>query len=125
LPTALLLAILAKAPPSGPAATTTAPSPPSTVAPGDTGVNLVPNQSNLPGAQVIHNLANGIGSWALIAAMLGIVVGAVIWAFGNYSQNYQQAYNGRRGVMVSGIAAVLIGAAPHVITFLFGQGGLA
>jgi hypothetical protein len=31
-------------------------------------------------------LANGIGGWALVAAMIGIVVGAVMWAFGHYSQ---------------------------------------
>jgi hypothetical protein len=43
-------------------------------------------------------------------------------AFGHYSQNYQQAYNGRRGVMVSALAAVLIGGAPHIIGFFLGQG---
>ena len=99
--------------------------PPSTTAPSaddGNGVTLAPDQSALPGHQVLHLLANGIGSWALIAAMLGIIVGAVIWAFGHYSQNYQQAYNGRRGVMVSGLAAVLIGAAPYLINFLFDQG---
>lgn len=86
------------------------------------GVTLNPSESALPGSSVLHGIANGLGSWALIAAMLGIVVGAVIWAFGHYSQNYQQAYNGRRGVLVSGLAAVLIGGAPHIIDFFFGQG---
>jgi hypothetical protein len=43
-------------------------------------------------------------------------------AFGHYSQNYQQAYNGRRGVMVSALAAVLIGGAPHIISFFLSQG---
>lgn len=96
------------------------PSPPPTG--GGNGVTLNPTDTALPGASVLHGLANGIGSWALIAAMLGIVVGAVIWAFGHYSQNYQQAYNGRRGVLVSGLAAVLIGAAPKIVNFFFGQG---
>ena len=70
----------------------------------------------------LQRLADGIGGWALIAAMMGIVVGAVLWAFGHYSQNYQQAYNGRRGVMVSALAAVLIGGAPHIISFFLSQG---
>jgi MFS family permease len=86
------------------------------------GLTLNPDPNQLPGARVLQNLADGVGGWALIAAMLGIVVGAVMWAFGHYSQNYQQAYNGRRGVMVSALAAVLIGGAPHIVSFFLGQG---
>jgi hypothetical protein len=56
--------------------------------------------------------------------MAGVIIGAVMWAFGHYSQNYQQAYNGRKGVLVSGVAAILIGAAPMMINFFLhlGQG---
>ena len=105
------------------AAAAAPPTPSTTVAPSSgNGVSLSPSDSALPGSSVLHGIANGLGSWALIAAMLGIVVGAVIWAFGHYSQNYQQSYNGRRGVMVSGLAAVLIGGAPHIVNFFFSQG---
>ena len=45
-------------------------------------LQLDPNPDLLPGAQVLQQLANGVGGWALIAAMVGIVVGAVMWAFG-------------------------------------------
>ena len=76
----------------------------------------------LPGADFLRQLASGLGSWALIAAVVGIFVGAVIWAFGSYSQNYQQAYNGRKGVLVSGLAALLIGAGPYLINFFYSQG---
>lgn len=86
-------------------------------------VGLSPNPNDLPGSNVLTSLANGIGGWAVIAAVVGIVVGAIMWAFGHYSQNYQQAYNGRRGVMVSGLAALLIGAAPKVVNFFLSQGG--
>ncbi|MGH9077406.1 MAG: DUF6112 family protein [Acidimicrobiales bacterium] len=75
-----------------------------------------PSTSTLPGGGVLQDLTNGVEGWALVAAVAGIVVGAVIWAFGHYSQNYQQALNGRRGVMVSGLAALLIGGAPHLIS---------
>ena len=85
-------------------------------------VHLNPNPDQLPGAHVLQNLADGVGGWALIAAMVGVVIGAVMWAFGHYSQNYQQAYNGRRGVMISALAALLIGGAPYIVSFLFGQG---
>jgi type IV secretory pathway VirB2 component (pilin) len=87
------------------------------------GTNLTPNAGNLPGASVLQQLADGLDGWALLAAVIGIVVGAVMWAFGHYSQNYQQAYNGRRGVMVSALAGLLIGGAPHIIDFFVNQGG--
>jgi MFS family permease len=89
---------------------------------GGTTPTLVPNAGNLPGAQTLKTLADGIDGWALIAATIGIVVGAILWAFGHYSQNYQQALNGRRGVMVSALAALLIGGAPHIIGFFLSQG---
>jgi MFS family permease len=89
---------------------------------GNTSVTLNPDPTQLPGANAIQSLANGVGGWALIAAVLGLVVGAVMWAFGHYSPNYQQAYNGRRGVIVSAVAGVLIGAAPHIISFFFSHG---
>lgn len=77
---------------------------------------------DLPGAGTLGHLANGIGTFALLAAMVGVFVGAVVWAFGHYSQNYQQSLNGRRGVLVSGLAAILIGAAPVLINFFLGVG---
>lgn len=76
----------------------------------------------LPGGPTLNHLANGIGTFALVAAMIGVIVGAVMWAFGHYSQNYQQAINGRKGVLVSALAAVLIGAAPVLINFFLGVG---
>lgn len=77
------------------------------------------------GSQLLHMVANTIGQWALVAAVVGIFVGGVLWAFGSYSQNYQQAYNGRKGVAVSVLAALLIGAGPHLVNFFFNQGSTA
>lgn len=85
-------------------------------------INAANGGSVLPGTQFLSQLASGIGSWALIAAVVGIFVGAIMWAFGSYSQNYQQAYNGRRGVMVSGLAALLVGVGPYLIGFFFARG---
>jgi MFS family permease len=86
-------------------------------------VNMTPDASQLPGYPLLKDLTNGIGGWALVAAMLGIVIGAIMWAFGHYSQNYQQALNGRRGVLVSGLAALLIGGAAPIINLLVQKGG--
>jgi type IV secretory pathway VirB2 component (pilin) len=87
------------------------------------GFTPTPDPTQLPGFTVLQDLTNGVEGWALIAAVVGVVIGAIIWAFGHYSQNWQQAYSGRKGVLVSGLAAVLIGGAPHIVNFLVQKGG--
>lgn len=71
---------------------------------------------------MIQQLANGIGWWGLVAALVGLVVGAATWALGAHTNNYQHATTGRRAVLVSGAAALVIGAAPAVLNFLFASG---
>jgi len=88
------------------------------------GVSLNPDTGNLPGGALLQNLTDGIGGWALVLALVGLVIGAAAWALGAHAQNYQQAFNGRRTVLVSGLAALLVGAAPAIVNFFFhaGQG---
>ncbi|HUY21661.1 MAG TPA: DUF6112 family protein [Acidimicrobiales bacterium] len=88
------------------------------------GVTLNPDTSNLPGGAVLQHLTDGLGGWALVFALVGLLIGAAAWALGAHAQNYHQAINGRRTVMVSGLAALLIGAAPAIVNFFFhaGQG---
>jgi MFS family permease len=85
-------------------------------------VSLNPDPSQLPGGGTLQQLTNGIGGWALIAALVGLVIGAAAWALGAHSQNYQQSYIGRRTVLVSGVAALLVGAAPAIVNFFFRAG---
>jgi MFS family permease len=87
-------------------------------------VHLTPNTGALPGGQVLQNLMNGLGGWALAAALVGLVIGAAAWALGSHSQNYQQTFVGRRAVLISGLAALLIGAGPAIVNFFWhaGQG---
>lgn len=87
-------------------------------------VTMTPTPTDLPGGQVLQQLTNGIGGWALIASLVGLVVGAGVWALGSHGQNYQQSYVGRRAVLISGLAALLIGAGPAIVNFFFttGQG---
>jgi hypothetical protein len=86
------------------------------------GVSLTPDLNALPGSGELQNLVNGLGAWALIASLAGLVIGAAAWALGVHAQNFQQSMVGRRAVLVSGLAALLIGAAPHIITFFYGAG---
>jgi hypothetical protein len=87
-------------------------------------VSMDPDTSQLPGGQVLQNLTNGIGGWAIVLALVALVVSAAVWALGSNSQNYQYTVAGKRGVVVAGLAALLIGAAPAIINFFFtaGQG---
>ena len=85
-------------------------------------VSMQPQVSGLPGGSVLQSITNGIGAWALVAALVGLIVGAAAWALGSHSQNYQQSYVGKRTVLVSGLAALLIGAAPGIINFFFQAG---
>jgi hypothetical protein len=86
-------------------------------------VVLTPNPNSLPGAAILQALMNGVASWALIGALAALLVGAVSWALGSHSHNVHQSMAGRRAVLVAGGAALLIGAAPHLINFFFHVGG--
>jgi hypothetical protein len=86
------------------------------------GVVLKPSLGDLPGGGTLQSLVNGLGAWALIAAMVGLVIGAAAWALGVHSQNFQQSMVGKRAVLVSALAALLIGAAPPIVNFFWGQG---
>jgi MFS family permease len=87
-------------------------------------VSLQPDPNALPGGQALQSLTNGLGGWALVMALVGLVVGAAAWALGAHAQNYHQSMVGRRAVLVSALAALLIGAAPALVNFFFhtGQG---
>jgi hypothetical protein len=85
-------------------------------------LSLTPDPGGLPGSAAIQSLVNGVAWWALLASLLGVVIGAATWALGEHSNNYQHSSSGRRAVLVSGAAALVIGAAPTVLNFLFGVG---
>jgi Family of unknown function (DUF6112) len=81
-----------------------------------------PTAGSLPGGTTLHTLVNGLAGWALILALAGLLLGAALWAFGSHSQNYQQSFTGKRAVLVSGLAALIIGAAPVIVNFFFNTG---
>ena len=86
------------------------------------GVSLNPSTSDLPGSAALQQLANGIAAWALIGALVALLLGAGLWAVGSHTQNMHQSSQGRRAVLTSLAAAILIGAAPTLINFFFSAG---
>lgn len=85
-------------------------------------VTLNPSPSDLPGSAALQQLANGIASWALIGALVALLIGAALWAVGSHTQNMHHSMAGRRAVVTALVAAVLIGAAPALINFFFNAG---
>ena len=85
-------------------------------------VSLHPATGDLPGGAALQSLANGIAAWALIGSLVALLLGAALWAIGSHTQNMHQSAQGRRAVLTSLGAAILIGAAPHLINFFFTKG---
>jgi hypothetical protein len=85
-------------------------------------VQISPDTGDLPGGKVLQNLMNGLDGWALALSLVGLVIGAAAWALGSHGQNYQQSFVGRRAVLISGFAALLIGAGPGIVNFFFSTG---
>jgi hypothetical protein len=85
-------------------------------------VGMKPQSDQLPGGALLQNLMNGLQFWALALALVGLVIGAAAWALGSHGQNYQQTYIGRRAVLISGLAALLIGAGPGIVNFFYTAG---
>lgn len=88
----------------------------------ESGVSLNPSSSALPGSGTLQDLVNGIAFWALLAALAGLIIGAATWALGAHTNNYQNASTGRRAVLVCAAAALVIGAAPTLLNFLYSAG---
>jgi Family of unknown function (DUF6112) len=85
-------------------------------------VGVDPNPGAVPGSSAVQSIANGIAWWALLLSLVALIIGAASWAIGAHSANYQYATTGRRAVLVSGLAALIIGAAPALINFFFTTG---
>ena len=85
-------------------------------------VKLDPSPSGLPGSDVLQSLIDGLGFWALLASLAGVLIGAAIWAVASHTNNHHWSASGRRGTLAAGVAALLIGAAPALINF-FAESG--
>lgn len=85
-------------------------------------VNVPTNAGGVPGQTELQSIAGGISWWALILSLVGLLIGAATWAIGSHSSNYQFASAGRRAVVASGLAAMLVGAAPTLVNWFYAAG---
>src|SRR5262245_14189854 len=84
---------------------------------GATGLGGEPNANGLPGSSALEKLVSGVAFWALLAALGGLLISAAVWALSSHSGNYHHSAVGRRGTLVSAVAAFVVGAAPAIINF--------
>jgi hypothetical protein len=73
--------------------------------------------TNLPGSGVLQRLVNGVEAWGLVIALLGVFIGAAVWAIATHSHNPHHAHHGKFAALVSAAAALLIGGGPGLVNF--------
>lgn len=89
------------------------------------GVSAHPDLQALPGSNVLQQLVNGAEAWALTISLLGAFVGAGLWAIASHTHNHHYAARGRMAALISGGAALIIGAAPGLVNFFSQLGSQA
>ena len=65
-------------------------------------VDINPDPGKLPGGPQIQQLLDGLGGWALFAALAGLLISVIVWAMGSFGGNYHAVSNGKTGVLVCG-----------------------
>jgi hypothetical protein len=80
-------------------------------------VHVNPNAGGLPGGDQIQQILNGLGAWALLAALGGLLVSVMVWSLGSFGGNYHAVSKGKSGVLVCGAAALVAGGAASIINF--------
>src|SRR3954469_14281230 len=86
------------------------------------GAPTVTPNDNFIGSGVARDMVNGIGYYALIFCLVGLILSAGLWAVGAFSNNYTQSVNGKKGFLICAGAALAIGAAFFLVSWFFGAG---
>lgn len=76
-----------------------------------------PNSGGLPGLSEARRLVGALLTWGLVACVAGLVLSAIVWAVSSHAGNYHGTGKGKTGVVVSALAAVLVGGANAIIEF--------
>ncbi len=88
-------------------------------------VTAHPDLQGLPGSNVLQQLVNGAEAWALVITLLGAFIGAGLWAVASHTHNHHYAARGRMAALISGAAALIVGAAPGLVNFFAHLGATA
>jgi len=85
-------------------------------------IHISPNDNGLPGISQLSTIVGAIMTVGLILSVLALIVSAIIWGFGSNSMNPHMASQGKLGVIISCVAAIICGAAVALINFFWTVG---
>lgn len=86
----------------------------------DPGVS--PNAGGIPGLAQLKTLVGGVMAAVVVLLVLAAIVSAVVWAVGSISGRAGMGSGGKTGVLISIIAAIVVGAASFLIKWAAGVG---
>ena len=88
-------------------------------------VNMRPDFSVIPGSGTLQTLINGVGAFALLLSLAGIIIGGGLWGVGSLSSNHHAATMGKRATLYSVVGALIVGAGAALVNWAFGLGRTA
>lgn len=66
-------------------------------------------------------IMGGLVFFSILFNAVGMLLSAGLWAVGSFSNNYTQSVNGRKGFLICGGAALIIGASQTLVSYLRGD----
>ena len=84
--------------------------------------HITPNTTGLPGAAEAEKIVGALLTFGVIAAVAGVAVSSIMWALGSHSASPHITTRGKTGVLVSCMAALLIGGADILVNFFVNAG---
>lgn len=85
-------------------------------------ITIDPNDNGLPGIAQLKTIVGAIMTIGLILSVLALIISAIVWGFGANSSNPHMASQGKLGVIISCVAAVICGASVTLINFFWTVG---
>jgi hypothetical protein len=85
--------------------------------------DVTPDLSKVPGGKGLQDAIDVFGTYALIAAVAGFLIGGAVWAVGGRVGHDHASQGGKVGMAVAAGVAFLIGAAKTIIDFAYSAGG--
>ena len=89
-------------------------------APAQTPVEVSPDATGMPGAELLQQALGWLSQLALWGSLASILIGAAVYGISQNGANYNQAFRGKQLAAAGAIGAVLTGLAPTAVNMLFG-----
>jgi hypothetical protein len=85
-------------------------------------ITITPNDNGLPGIAALKTIVGAVMTIGLILSVLALIISAIVWGFGSNSSNPHLASQGKLGVIISCVAAIICGASVTLINFFWNVG---